>query len=178
MTTADPFAARPQVDPDDFLMGGGATTAKFPAIGTTYTGIVRTKRAEQQRDYDDPSVLLVWKDGNPRMQVVVELECEPTGYTFDKAGGKVDLVDDDGVRSLYVKGQIQTAIRDAVRKAGAPTLEIGGRLTVTYVADGKQDNAKYNPPKIFSAVYYPAAQVSSDEALMREASEVSNPFAK
>lgn len=178
MTTTDPFAPRAQVDPDDFLMGGGATTAKFPVIGTEYTGIVRTKRAEQQRDYDDPSVLLVWKDGNPRMQVVVELECEPAGYTFDKAGGKVDLPDDDGMRSLYVKGQLQTVIRDAVRKAGAPVLEIGGRLTVAYVADGKQDNPRYNPPKIFSAVYYPAAQVASDEALMRGSEGAPNPFAQ
>lgn len=164
---SDPFEnPKPAVgDPDDFLMAGGGVTAKFPKIGHSYTGIVLSKRSEQRRSYDDPSKLLFWDDGNPKMQAIVELQTNAQG-TFDRNGNPEDVEDDDGKRSLYVKGQMQRAIRDAVRKANASTLEVGGKLTITYVGTGKQDNPKYNPPKLFRAEYVPAGQVSADDALM------------
>lgn len=180
--TQNPFAPKQPVDDvDAFLMGGGGVSAKFPTVGHVVTGVITDKRVVQQRDYDDASKGLWWVGSKktavadseaqangykPVMQAVLTLQCEPTGYTYDRAGNKVELADDDGMRNLYVKGQMQKAISDAIRKAGAKGPEIGGRITVTYVGTGKQDNPKYNPPKVFTAEYTPAAQVQADDALM------------
>jgi len=162
----NPFAPKPaaQSDPDAFLMSGGATGAQFPEIGHSYTGTVLSKRVQQQRNFDDNSPLF-WDDGAPKMHMPVEIQCEPTGYKFDDEGQKVPLLDDDGKRTLYVKGKMQAAIRDAVLKAGAKTLELGGVLTVTYTGKG-QKTGNLKPPKLYSAVYVPVGQAAADAALM------------
>ena len=166
----DPFSSQvpATVDADDFLMAGGGIAAKFPEIGHSYTGIVLSKRSEQQRDYDDASVLKTWDDGNPMMQVVVELQTDSEG-TFDSDGEAVEVEDDDGIRSLYVKGPLQRAIRDAVRKSGAPTLELFGMLTVTYSAKGKQNNPRFKPPKLYRATYVPQKRVVKNDPLLLRA---------
>lgn len=171
----DPFAPKAPAtgDVDSFLSGGGAVTAKFPVIGHSYTGIVLSKRMEQQRDYDDPSILKTWKDGNPMMHAVVILHTDAVG-TFDRDGNPEEVPEDDGSRALYVKGQLQKAIREAVRKSGAPTLELFGKLTVTHTGLGKQDNPRYNPPKLFSASFVPASKVAKNDPLLIAALESQN----
>jgi len=133
---------------DDFLMGGGVPSAKFPAIGATVSGrITERPTVEQQRDYTTGD-LKFWDDGKPQMQLVVTLatnERDP------------ENPEDDGTRRLYVKGQMKNAVASAVRATGARGLEVGGTLTVTYARDGQKTNPKFNAPKNFDASYVPAA---------------------
>lgn len=129
----------------DFLMGGGIPSAKFPTIGTTVTGTVaREPEVQQQTDFDSGKPLH-WDDGKPKLQAKVVLattERDP------------QIPDDDGERAVYVKGQLQKAVAQAVRGAGAKRLEVGGTLSVTYIADGER-KGKLNPPKVYSAKYEP-----------------------
>lgn len=128
---------------DQFLMGGGASSAKFSTIGDTVTGtIAEAPEVKQQTDLKDGAPL-VWPSGDPKMQLVVTLQTE----TRDDA-------DDDGKRRLYIKGKSLTdATREAVKAVGAKGLEIGGTLTVTYVGDGEASQRGFNPPKLYKASY-------------------------
>lgn len=137
----------------DFLMGAGGATAKFPTIDTSVSGrIVADPQVTQQTEYGTNKPL-TWDDGRPRMQLVVQVQTDERDS---------QNAEDDGVRSLYVKGKSLTnAVREAVRKAGAPGLEVGGVLTVTYVADGQADRG--NPPKLYTASYQrPVARAASE----------------
>lgn len=133
---------------DDFLMGGGVTSAKFPVLGTTVTGrITERPTVEQQKDFTTGEAKF-WDDGKPQMQLVVTLataERDPANP------------EDDGARRVYVKGQMKTAVAQAVRAAGARGLEVGGVLSVTYSTDGVAKNPRFNAPKNFTATYTPAA---------------------
>ena len=138
MTTTIPSAS-------DFLMGGGGRSCTFPNIGDSYTGaITATPEVVQQTSFESGE-LLYWEDGKPRMQLRVTLD---TALKDDD--------DDDGVRILYIKGQMQQATRDAVRASGAKTLEVGGRLTVRYAGDGEA-KGRLNPPKRYEVTYEPAS---------------------
>jgi hypothetical protein len=134
---------------DDLLMGGGGPpSAKFPVLGYENAGrLVGKPTVEQQRDYDTEEPLY-WADGKPRWQIVVTL-----------ATGERDpeIRDDDGVRRLFVKGQMKTAVQAALKAVKADGLEEGGHLTVTYTSDGPQPNPKKNPPKQYTARYVTAA---------------------
>ncbi|MFE2353426.1 hypothetical protein [Streptomyces parvulus] len=146
MTTPQQYQAP---SADDFLMGGGVPSAKFPTLGTTVSGrITERPTVEQQRDFTTGE-LKFWDDGKPQMQLVVTLatnERDP------------ENPEDDGARRLYVKGQMKNAVASAVRSAGARGLEVGGTLTVTYARDGQKSNPRFNAPKNFDAQYVPAAQ--------------------
>jgi hypothetical protein len=145
------------MDANELLMGGGRAAAKFPTIGTTITGrIAQTPQARQQTDIETGEPL-TFANGDPRMQIVVTLataERDPTD------------ADDDGERALYIKGNMLTAIRDAVRKTGAKGLEVGGTLTITYTADGEKKNRAFNAPKLYAAVYVPPSAAAANEVLM------------
>ncbi|MFT2014637.1 hypothetical protein ACMA1D_02130 [Streptomyces sp. 796.1] len=134
---------------DDFLMGGGVTSAKFPTLGTTVSGrITERPTVEQQRDFTTGE-LKFWDDGKPQMQLVVTLataERDPLNP------------EDDGARRVYIKGQMKNAVAAAVRASGARGLEIGGTLTVTYARDGQKTNPRFNAPKNYDAVYVSSAQ--------------------
>lgn len=139
------------VNANDFLMGGGgAPSAKFPAIGTTFAGrITEQPTVEQQKDFTTGNPKF-WDDGNPAMQLVVTIQTEQRDPAVEN---------DTGKRRLYVKGQLKTAVQEAVRNSGARGLEVGGHLTVTYTQDGEVKRAGFNAPKIFRAEYVAAAQV-------------------
>ncbi|WP_394425512.1 hypothetical protein [Streptomyces sp. SGAir0957] len=145
MTTPQQYQAP---SADDFLMGGGVPSAKFPTLGTTVSGrITERPSVEQQRDFTTGE-LKFWDDGKPQMQLVVTLatnERDP------------ENPEDDGTRRLYVKGQMKNAVASAVRSAGARGLEVGGTLTVTYSRDGQKSNPRFNAPKNFDAQYVAAA---------------------
>ncbi|MFF9898472.1 hypothetical protein [Streptomyces longispororuber] len=139
---------QPVPSADDFLMGGSVPSAKFPTLGATLTGqIASPPTVEQQRDYTTGD-LKFWDDGKPQMQMVV---------TLATAERDPAVADDDGTRRLYVKGQMKTAIAQAVRASGARGLEVGGQLTVKYVRDGEKKNPRFNAPKEYAAQYVPAA---------------------
>jgi hypothetical protein len=134
------------IDPNAFLMGSGVKSASFagtPPI--TYSGpIVAPPEVRQQTKLEDGTPL-TFADGSPRLQLIVQIQTTE----------RVDA-DDDGVRSLYIKANSQKAVADAVRKAGATGLEVGGVLTLTYTADDLV-NAKrgFTPPKLYAATYQP-----------------------
>ncbi|MEO3851726.1 hypothetical protein ABGB09_29560 [Streptomyces sp. B8F3] len=133
---------------EDFLMGGGVASAKFPTIGAAVSGrITERPVVEQQRDFTTGE-LKFWDDGKPMQQLVVTLataERDPANP------------EDDGTRRLYVKGQMKNAVAQAVRTAGARGLEVGGVLSVTYARDGQKTNPRFNAPKNYEAQYTPAA---------------------
>lgn len=139
------------VNANDFLMGGGgAPSAKFPTIGTSFTGrITEQPTVEQQKDFTTGNPKF-WDDGNPAMQLVVTIQTEQRDPAVENDSGK---------RRLYIKGQLKTAVQEAVRNSGARGLEVGGHLTVTYTQDGEVKRAGFNAPKIFRAEYVAAAQV-------------------
>lgn len=144
-----------QQDPNAFLMGGGVKGAKFPdqQFGTTVTGtITEPPELRQQRDFDDNS-LKFFDDGNPMMQLVVKLQTSER----DPADP-----DDDGVRAVYVKGQLREAVQKAVRAAGADRLEVGGTLTVRYVRDEPNSRGRGKPKKVYTAQYVRSAEAVAD----------------
>lgn len=141
---------------DDFLLSGGSPSAKFPNIGATVTGTVaRVGDPMQQRDYANGNPKF-WDDGSPMMQLPVDLAT---------AERDPEIVDDDGTRTIYIKGQMKKAIADAVRAAGARGLAVGGTLTVTYASDGEVKKAGFNPPKIYTASYTPPAPATAEAFL-------------
>jgi len=125
----------------DFLTGSGVPSAKFPTIGTTVKGTVEAAEVTDQRDLEGN--VRTWDDGNPRKQVVITL-------VTDERDPEID--DDDGRRKVYAKGQMQVALREALKKAGA-RLEVGGTLAVKYESDGTASKAGYNAPKIYICQY-------------------------
>lgn len=134
------------IDPNEFLMGGGVKSAAFPTIGATVTGcIVRTPEVRQQTDANDNSPKF-FPNGDPMMQLIVQLATDQR----DPANPE-----DDGTRALYIKSNMLSVVRDAVRKSGAKGLETGGVLTVAYVGDGEK-KGKLNAPKFYAANYSPA----------------------
>jgi hypothetical protein len=138
-----------------FLMGGGTTSAKFPTIGTSVTGtICRQPEVQQQTDVTTGELKFWPSDNKPMQQLQVVLQTT-----------EQDDPDDDGQRAIYVKGKMQAAVRDAVRKSGAKGLEVGGALTVTFVGEGESPKRGMNPPKLYSASYTPATAAAAAEFL-------------
>lgn len=127
---------------NDLLLGSGGKTAKFPEIGAKVVGTVLSADTSQQTDID--GVPKFWDDGKPMMQVVVQLQ---TDNREDD--------EDDGVRKLYVKGNMHKAVQEVVRVHRG--LAVGGKLAVAYYADGEQKRKGYSAPKLFKAQYTPPA---------------------
>lgn len=134
---------------EQFLLGGGGKSAKFETVGATVTGkIAASPQVRQQTDISSGAAL-TWDNGDPKMQLVVQLQ---TTERIDD--------EDDGMRNLYVKGSkdpasksMHAAVAAAVQNAGAKGLEVGGTLTVKYVGDGVSKTRGFNPPKQYEATY-------------------------
>lgn len=135
-------------DANDILMGSGSPALKFETVGTLHTGTIAAEpTATQQTDFRTKTPE-TWPDGAPKMQIVVQVS------TTLRDPQKPD---DDGTRTLYIKGkELTSAIRAAVRASGANGLHTGGVLTVQYVGDG-QAQAGMNAPKLYAASYQPPA---------------------
>lgn len=148
--TQDPFQQQKQAAA---FLSGGLVSAKFPEVGFTVTGTVVDFRMQQQRDYDSGEPL-VWNDGSPRMQLVVDLQCEPTGVTWEGLHRRqVAIPNDTGMRALYVKGNLQKAVAQALRDADNAQFEIGGTLVVQRIQDGDQPDKKKAAPMQFRAAW-------------------------
>jgi hypothetical protein len=133
-----------EIDANDLLMSAGVPSAKFKSIGDSVSGvIVKPPVVQQMRDYETNEPLF-YEDGNPKRQIVITLQTEDC-----------EDDDDDGVRNLYCKAQMQTAIRVALRKAKVRKLEVGGTLTVTFSSEIPNANKKMKPTKQFKASYIP-----------------------
>lgn len=152
-------------DIERFLMGGGGAPDAFKLIqrdvplppGTTVSGVITSWKMEQQRDYDDDTKLLYWKNGDPRMMLVVTVQTdlrEPDRYE-----------DDEGERRFFVKGEMQKALRAALEAAGKRTIERGGRLTIQLLGKGTPKDAKSKAPNLFSAHYAPPEVAQAEQFL-------------
>lgn len=158
------MTAPQQHDANDILMGGGgAPTAKFETPGTTIGGrIVGPPKAFQEREYnrvtkrsDGPPK--TFPSGDPIMGITVDVQT--VGLP------KVDA-DDTGVRRIYIQGKrLKDAVRDGIRAAGAPGLEVGGELHVTYTHDGEPAGPGVSPPKEYTVRYVPASAGAANAAL-------------
>jgi hypothetical protein len=142
----------PQQTADDFLMGGGAKSAKFETIGTLVGGVITAEPTMQQQKDIETQKPKFWDNGDPMMQMVVKVQTN-----LREAGD----TDDDGVRAFYIKGQMRDAVRDAVKAAGQKGLHVGGTLEIVYAGDGVAKNKGFTAPKQYQARYTPPA-VGSD----------------
>jgi hypothetical protein len=133
-------------DPNAWLMGTGGRSAKFEKEGDIVVGFIQHTEVRQQIDLDT-SKPAFWDDGNPKMQLVVTLETELR-----------EDDDDDGLRNLYVRGQLQKAVADAVRRAGARGLAPGGKLGVKWVSTAEPKKRGHNGAKQYTAKYEPPTQ--------------------
>jgi hypothetical protein len=128
---------------DDFLMGGGgAPSAKFDTIGRTYKGTILKSEMRQQTDISGTPKN--YDDGNPMMQAVITIQTDERDSSIE---------DDDGQRRLFVKGNMQKAVRDAIVASRCSTLALGGTLAVRYTGDGIPKRAGLSAPKEYVAQY-------------------------
>jgi len=134
-----------------FLMGGGGKSASFKAKGDAVTGVITDMQERQQTDFDSGKPL-EWDDGSKKMQLVISLLTEES----------VDE-DDDGMRRLYVKGNLQRAIREAVIKSGKRIISEGSMLTVTYTGDDVPTRKGMSGAKRYVAVYEPGVVLAAVE---------------
>jgi hypothetical protein len=132
-------------DVNDFLESGGIPSASFENIGASWTGKIVRMEKLQARDFETGEAQ-TWDDGSPKYIIHIDLQTQVRNP---------DIAGDDGVRRLFVRGNMMSAVRSAMRATGA-RLETGGQLTVTYVRDGDQKRKGYNPAKLYEAKYEPA----------------------
>jgi hypothetical protein len=130
-------------DPNDFLLSTGIPSFKFETHGDTARGTIVSLDMQQQRDFNT-GLPVSWDDGKPKMQLRIVLETELR-----------DNDQDNGQRAIYVKGQLQQAVRDAIKTAGAQKIEVGGTLAVRYDSDGEPPKKGLNAPKQYRAKYEP-----------------------
>jgi hypothetical protein len=147
----------------------GAASLKFLELGTTHSGVISEEPyVQQQTDPKDGSPK-TWKNGDPMLQLVVPMK---TQYR------DAEIEDDDGERRLFIANKgMREAVQRAVSTSGAKGLDVGGTLTVQYVADGEKTNPAFNAPKIYTATYVPPQGGQSGQFL-GTASAATNPAAQ
>jgi len=187
-TPANRFSAPARVDQhaprsaEEYLDGGASVAAKWPKVGFEVVGDVigfsptaiqmtdmktgepqywenKVKTKESELRFPETS------KQNPCLQITIDLQCEPTGVTWESNRYiRKEVPDDDGVRTMYVSGQLAAAIRKARQTAAqkyklgvrnAP-LEAGARVRVVRTEDKKFQNDYFG--FTFEAEWIPAAQ--------------------
>jgi hypothetical protein len=134
----------------DALLSGGAKSLSFKDAADQHVwkgGVITAPpTASQQTDFATKQPKFYPGSGNPMMQVVVKVqttERDPSNPA------------DTGIRSLFIKSGLHTAVGAALSAAGVPGLRVGGTLMVMWV--GEQPSGKGNPTKTFQAHYAPPA---------------------
>jgi hypothetical protein len=136
------------MDPNKWLLGASVPAIKFDTVGKTAAGrITETPELRQQTDFDTGAPK-TWDNGDPMMQLVVTIATDERDP---------DITDDDGTRRLYVKGNMQQAVANAVRSAKSK-LEIDGHLSVSYVGDDEPKRRGMSGAKRYTATYTPAPE--------------------
>lgn len=135
---------------DLFATGGGSgPSAKFSEKNKWVSGTILKVDKIQEHDFATKEPL-VWKDGSPKMQPVVTLQTDERDPANDE---------DDGIRSLYCKWQIQKAIDLAIRESGHQGRMVGAKLAVCW--SGDEDTGKGFPLKLYSARFVPPAETDA-----------------
>lgn len=124
----DPFST-PTADP--FMEGGSAPGLKFTEVGEIHSITVRkvTERIDTKPDGE----VKTWKDGSP-MHVYV--------FSGEDEGGDP--------ASLWVRGNLVTAIREATKKAELASV-IDTKVTVKFTGLGTPPQKGFTAPKLFAA---------------------------
>ena len=140
-------------------MQGGTKSFKFENLNDVAKGTIESLELQQQRGFENGEPLF-WDDAKtqPKMHLRVVLETDLR-----------DSDDDDGRRAIYVRGQMQSAVRDAIKAAGVDKIEEGGILAVQWHANGDPPKKGLNPVKLYKAQYKPPsvtpAAVAVDDLL-------------
>jgi hypothetical protein len=145
-------------------IGGGGKSWSPEQIGESISGVIRTVDRRPQREFGTGKEL-TWDDGRARLLTYIELE---TNLHDDD--------DDDGVRALYAKGgknfeaaqgsgtSMEVAIAEAVRAAGASSIDEGGSLAVQFTGIAKPTTRGYQGAHLYRAQYKPpVTSVSADD---------------
>lgn len=150
MSSADPFSSQRR-EADDFLDGGSKMiAAKFPSVGSRVRGTITSWEAQVQQTDMETGELMYFQNkkkvkesevkgdvsrARPAMEMRIDLQCEATGITW-KTNQYIEeeVPDDDGMRRLYVSGNLQKAIGKAKKEAGengaSAPLEVGVLLDI------------------------------------------------
>lgn len=154
----------------DFFAGGGESL-KWPSdvvnghfhdqrLINVWRGgrIVSEPKVMNQTDPKTKQVR-TWDDGTPRKQLVVGLMCD---------GSRQGIIDernsqnpqDYGVRSLFIKTGLRTAIQSELQRQNLQGLAVGGELYVAWTGEAPTEYGK--PARVWEAKYFPppAAQVA------------------
>ena len=115
---------------DPFMEGGNAPGLKFPEVGDVRSIIVR--KVSEQNDTEPDGTLRTWPSGEPKKV-----------YVFNGTSDGDDA-------SLWVRGNLVTAIREAVKTAGLKTV-VDIKVTVKRLADGTPPSKGMNAPKLYAA---------------------------
>jgi hypothetical protein len=125
------------------LFESSSKGVKFDTVGASVTGIVKSAPRERQQTKYGTQEPDFWPNGDPKMQILVDLQTEQ----------RVDA-SDDGERTLYVASKnMKRAIGEAIRAANASDIAPGGVLTVTYVGNDPASKNPANPAKLYQAQY-------------------------
>lgn len=137
------------------LLAGNSAKAYFGANsqpGDTVTGVIEKIETTQVNDFQTKQPAF-WNDGRPKEQIHVIIQTQLRDPSVD---------DDDGRRSLWVKGwgiQLK-AFREACMQAGVKIPKPGDTITERFVGLGPRGDAP-QPPKVFEFHIEPASSVNN-----------------
>lgn len=117
---------------DEFQSGGESLPGfKFENVGDKLTGQITAMRQVDDRDLDGNT--RTWPNGDVRRVWVFDVD-----------------TDKDGVadHSLWVRGNMFTVIREALKEAGVAT--VGAAIQLEHHALGTPKQRGYHPPKLFT----------------------------
>lgn len=118
--------------------------------GTTVTGLVISQELTAQKDP---------KTGKPKIRSGREVPQLEVVILTDQHTDP----DDDGARKLFVRGNLQKALKQAILNAGDDDLRNGARIAVQFTGTGTAFSADYAPPKLYRAKYEPPTDDSLAE---------------
>ena len=148
-TTTDPAT-----EANEWLMSGGARSATFAEKGAHVVGFIsQPPQKLQQIDFTTKAPKFWPNSPEPMYHVRVILQTEERDPADEE---------DTGERAIYVKGNLQKALKQAIRAAGAMGLEMGARLYVEYTGDEKPKQRGLNGAKLYTAKYQPPEALAVD----------------
>jgi hypothetical protein len=127
---------------------GGSKSWK-PDMGDEIEGTIVAAKRVQQTDFQTKEPL-TWSNGDPRMQTVIELQTDLR-----------DGDDDDGVRSIWLKGgnnfevaqgkgfSGERALAEAAKAAGVKDIDEGATLRVKCSGLAKPTTRGFQPAKLY-----------------------------
>ena len=137
------------VTTDAFTKVSGGASASFTEKGKWVSGVITDVGEKQETAFGtgDP---ITWKDGSPKMQMVVTIQTDER----DPANA-----DDDGKRVIYCKWGQTVAIGDAIKKSAYQGPMVGAKLGLRW--SGDEDTGKGNPLKLWEALFEPPKETDA-----------------